>query len=143
MTRKTSIEAYNAVLHSGMVGNRHKEIYRIIYAHGPMTANECFNMLAKGLGDDFRFDSNTRSRLTELRERGLLQELGTRPCTVTKRKCILWDVTDECPSKLEPKKTKDQIIQELQKQIDTLKADRDRLLGKLPQGKQNQLRLFE
>ena len=40
-------------------------------------------------------------RLSELRDSGTVQELGTIICPVTNRKVILWDVTSKLPIKIE------------------------------------------
>ncbi len=113
MTRKTSIDAYHEVLESGLVGRRQKQVYEILYRLGPLTANQTWELLSKELGGGFRFDSNTRARFTELREIGIIEEIGTTIDPITKKTVILWDVTDQNPVERPKKKSKDQIIKEL------------------------------
>lgn len=120
MTRQTSIDAYHEVLESGLVGKRQKQVYDILYRKGPLTANQTWNILSFEIGD-LRFDSNTRARFTELREFGIIQEVGEVPDPITKKRVILWDVTDKSPVKPMKKKTNREIIRELQKEIKELR----------------------
>jgi|SRR5882724_6462229 len=113
MTRQTSIDAYHEVLESGLVGKRQKQVYDILYRKGPLTANQTWNVLSSEIGG-LRFDSNTRARFTELRDLEIIQEVGEVIDPITKKRVILWDVTDRVPIKPEKKKSKDQIIRELQ-----------------------------
>jgi hypothetical protein len=50
--------------------------------------------------------SQLRARFTELRELGVLNEVGERLCKVSGRMCIVWDVTDALPISDLPKKKK-------------------------------------
>ena len=128
MTRQTSIEAYHEVMESGLVGQRQRQVYEILFRYGPLTANQTWNALRDKIGKDFRFDSNTRARFTELRNLGLLYEVGTTQDPITRKRVILWDVTDGRPRKPEPKITKDQIIADLRATIASLQR---RLNGEL------------
>lgn len=95
MTRQTSIDAYREAIKSGLVGRKQAHALRIISEHGPMTSNEVFNVMrreAEDKGDTFNFDSNTRARMTELREAGLIYETGTVRDPFTNRTVIQWEI---------------------------------------------------
>lgn len=123
MSRETSIAAFGRAKESGLVGRRQLQVLHIVALHGPMTANEAFNKLREELGKEFRFDSNTRARFTELRDMDLLQESGTRPCSITGRDCILWDLTGRAARKPPAKKTARQRIRELEEQVKALQRE--------------------
>lgn len=40
------------------------------------------------------------SRFTEMRDKGIIEEVGTRKCSITNKEVILYDVTDQLPKKL-------------------------------------------
>lgn len=101
MTRRTSIAIYREIEDNGLLSARRWQIYQILFKHGPLTANEAFQYLAREIGHGFRFDSNTRARFTELRECGAAYEVGEKVCSVTGVNTILWDVTDKLPRKVE------------------------------------------
>jgi len=104
MTRDTSLEAYKKIKENGMLGKRKMEIYDVVFRHGPLTANEAFNILKLEKYRNLNFDSNTNSRFTELRDCGCLQEVGKKKCKITGNTVILWDVTKSLPVKMEKPK---------------------------------------
>lgn len=126
MTRETSIEAYHYIVESGKVAERHRQLYSIVYNHGPITANSAFNVLKQELGA-LRFDSNTRARFTELREMGLIQEMGTGTDPITKRRVIVWDVTKNFPRKPPKSETKSMVIAKLAKEVARLEIENKQL----------------
>lgn len=97
MVRDTSIAAYHQLLATGKLSERRKSVLLTVMEHGPMTSNECFDTMASKGGMRLRFDSNTRARFTELREMGLLAEVGRRVCRVTAQTVILWDINPQVP----------------------------------------------
>lgn len=108
MTRQTSIDAYRTIMEDGTISKKRKEIYDILFRHGPLTANETFKILKKEKYGNLSFDSNTHARFTELRDMGLTYEVRTRPCSVTNRSVIEWDVTKRSkPIKFDKPKLRD------------------------------------
>lgn len=102
--RQTSVDAYNQIKSEGLLSVRRWETYDPLYHHGPMTAGQV-GLLLPGKGR--AASGNVHARLGELRERGVVMELGTVICPVTQQRVILWDVTANIPLKLEkPKRTK-------------------------------------
>ena len=122
MTRETSILAFEQAKASGLVGRRHLQLLHIVAVHGPMTANEAFNVLKDQMGSDFRFDSNTRARFTEMRDLGVIEEAPARECKITGRECIVWKLTGRAPVKVQ-RKTARQRIAELEDQIVLLRRE--------------------
>lgn len=118
MSRQTSIETYNIIKQSGLLSKRRLQAYDVLFNHGPLTATGIATQVS-----DFKSPSvgfNIHARLCELREMGCVKELGETVCPHTGMKVILWDVTDRVPLKLPKRKTKDQIIKELQDRISVL-----------------------
>jgi hypothetical protein len=97
--RQTSIEVYRQMEREGLLSERRWEAYKILYEYGPMTSNEIFEKARLHGNPNYRH--NTNARMTELRDLGVAVEVGTRECSVTGRTVILWDVTDQLPSRPE------------------------------------------
>jgi hypothetical protein len=106
MVRETSIAAYNAIKDNGLLSGRRFEVYEFLFQHGPCTGNE---LLAKMKLEIDRFNGNAPNvvtRLGELRDFGVVRELGTRKCNITGMTVTVWDVTDKLPTKaaIQPKR---------------------------------------
>jgi hypothetical protein len=100
MVRETSIEAYNRVKESGYVGRKQKEVYHVVFYYGPMTSAECYAKMRELWPSQYlgiTVLTQSRARFTELREMGLLQEVGKRKCKVTRNTVLVWDVTNRFP----------------------------------------------
>lgn len=99
--RQTSREAYAKLVQLRVLPQRRREVYSLIYAHGPGTSAELFSftMAEKSMN----VITQSRARFTELRNAGLIRELGTVKCRITGHQAILWDVTDEEIPRNQPK----------------------------------------
>lgn len=98
MIRDTSYQAWRHINDKGLLASRHWQVYNSLYQSGPSTANELHKyMKDKGTA---QANDNVSTRLGELRDKGVVTELNTRPCNVTGRNCILWDVTSKLPKKI-------------------------------------------
>jgi hypothetical protein len=117
--RETSIEAYNYVKDYGNLPESRWSIYSVLFEHGPLTATECFQRM-KSVGG-VQINYNTRARLNELRDMGLVRELGTKRCSVTNMDVILWDVTANKPTPLLPKKGVGPSKAEMRKAVEDLR----------------------
>jgi hypothetical protein len=124
-TRQTSSEAYRYLIENDILGKRQLEVYTTLYRYGALTANEVFNLIKTTTNRNFRFDSNTRARFTELRNMDLIEEMGTRVCSITGRKVILWQVTNRMPKKLT--KSIEEEIARLDLKIAKLQIKRNKL----------------
>jgi hypothetical protein len=98
VTRSTSAETYRQIEADGTLSAVRWAAYTCLFKHGPLTGAEL---------DDTLKDSGGRGhyhkRLPELRDRGVVAEVGKRCCRITGHEAIEWDVTDSLPSEL-PKK---------------------------------------
>ncbi len=104
MIRETSIEAYNKIKADGLLSERRWQVYDILFQFGPATGNELLIQFRKKYGTLYGNSPVVTSRLGELREMGVAQELRERQCSVTGHQAIEWDVTDRLPVKFEKEK---------------------------------------
>lgn len=98
MTRTTSIATYDQIIREGLLGKLQLEVYGLLFVHGPMTANELMRVAKedRAILNHQRLESLGR-RLSELRNNGTVIEKGTKICSVSKRKCIIWEATNKLP----------------------------------------------
>jgi hypothetical protein len=100
--RQTSIEVFHQM--EEKLSERRWEAYKILFEYGPMTSNEIFEHARLHGNPNYRH--NTNARMTELRDLGVVKEVGKRPCGVTGHVVIEWDVTGELPKQEEKKVSK-------------------------------------
>jgi hypothetical protein len=102
--RQTSIECYNQIKQEGLLSKRRLEIYEAILKNAPCTTNEALKDVHSG-------SHGVGSRTTELRDAGVIYEKDVRPCRVTGRNVIEWDLTDRLPVNIkQTNKTKKQRV---------------------------------
>ena len=101
MTRQTSIEAFNKIKKKGLLKRLRWDVYKVLFDHGPLTSNE----LAVRYFSPLQYQSLS-SRFSELRDMGVIQEIGKKKDDYTKMKVILWDVTNKLPIKINKKISK-------------------------------------
>lgn len=94
MIRQTSVETYNAIKADGLLGRLQMDVYAAIFEHGPVTQNELHQYWFPG-----RQPRDIQPRVSELVKFGVVKEVGKRPCKITRRECLIWDVTDSLPVK--------------------------------------------
>ena len=90
--RDTSVQAFYNAVDTGVIRTRREQVYAALRVLGDATANEVFEYLKEQRHLGLRYDSNTRARLTELRDMGVIRETGQRPCRVTHQTCITWAI---------------------------------------------------
>lgn len=101
MIRETSLEAFREVQSSDVIGDMQRKVYCYLYVNGPLTANEiAYNLALKTKSQQ----KNIPTRLGELRDRGVVKEVGKKCCSITGMNVILWDVTANAPKSEVPKK---------------------------------------
>tara|TARA_R110002167_G_scaffold404_2_gene1838 strand:+ start:65 stop:478 length:414 start_codon:yes stop_codon:yes gene_type:complete len=88
--RQTSIDCYNKIKEEGLLSKRRMEVYKAILKNAPCTTNEALKDVHSG-------SHGVGSRTTELRDAGVIYEKDVRPCMVTGRNVIEWDLTDRLP----------------------------------------------
>ena len=97
MVRQTSIDAYHQIRDNELLSKRRLEVYEVLYKYGPATASELSERLPGKLSRTI--GSNVHARLGELRDMHVAQETGTRICSESGHRGILWDVTKSLPVK--------------------------------------------
>lgn len=95
MMRTTSIRVYREIKESGLLSRMRWRVYRVVFKHGPLTAHELDTHLAA----PEETKTSYHKRLSELERVGVCRVVGERPCTITGRSALLWDVTDNLPTK--------------------------------------------
>ncbi len=92
--RQTSIQAYQQIKSQGLLAVRRFEVYDWLYQCGPATAQEVERGMRKmGMASG----RHANKRLPELRDQGVVEEIGERKCSVTGKLAIVWDVTSLLP----------------------------------------------
>lgn len=94
--RETSIDAYNEIKANGLLSEKRFQVYEILVDHGPLTGAEVSQRIRQKHGRS-TVSETVRNRLTELRDLGVVREVGQKPCPITGRTVIVWDVTKNLP----------------------------------------------
>lgn len=97
MSRQTSIEAYHMISSSGLLSTMRKKVCKAIAYNAPCTSGEAFKWMLDN-GEYSNPLSQSRARVTELRDLGVVREIGTRPCNVSGHNAIVWELTGDLPS---------------------------------------------
>ena len=87
--RDTSIDAYLTIKENGLLNKNQQQVYETLFNKGSMTCSEVLQYL--------NLQTNQSGRFTELKEKGVIKEVGKRECRVTGHRVYLWDVTSELP----------------------------------------------
>lgn len=127
MARETSITAFNTIRENGLLSARRLEVYGILFLHGPLTGAAVASWF---YADRVRgcHSETIRNRITELRDWGVVAEVGYQIDTTTGMRVILWDVTSRLPVKPPKKESKDQTIRRLTKHIELLEKEINHLV---------------
>ena len=105
-TRQTSIDCYNEIKQAGLLAKRRFETFEAIFKSAPCTRQEALEHT-----NPLNALSLSAARFTELRRIGVIYEKDVRPCKVTGRNVIEWDLTDRLPIKIKKSnKTKKQRV---------------------------------
>lgn len=89
--RDTNLEAFRHLEASGALSAARWEVYSATFEHGPHTSGEAFDRL--NTNRQRHPLSQSRAVFTWLHDAGLLRVVGKRPCRVSGRACLVWDVT--------------------------------------------------
>jgi hypothetical protein len=111
--RNTSIQAYREIVESGSLSTRRLEVYDALFSHGPLKTREIWANFFK---EKEISQNSINPRLSELKEMGIVEEVGEKACSITGKNCILWDVTANLPKKLPKQKTRRIQIKELEEE---------------------------
>lgn len=109
MIRETSVKTYLEIKENGLLSKRRFQVYQYLFDHGPCFARQ----IHKALSMQGTNSSSFVSRLSELRDAGVVKEVGETIDPETGMSVILWDVTQELPVKVERKETMSQKYKKL------------------------------
>lgn len=123
--RQTSAESYRTIEREGLLGQLQLDVYGALFEHGPLTQGECFSMHFP-----YRMQHSITPRFAELERKGLFTVVGERQCRVSGMITSVWDVTADLPRKesIHRKKSRKQIIADLEREIESLKRGIEMLL---------------
>jgi hypothetical protein len=99
MTQQTSIDTYNQIKAEGLLSKMRLKVLSKLVLIAPATASE--------LADFIGYENGGRkahSRLSELKDLGVIYEKCTRKCRITGRNVIEWDLTNRLPKALSQNK---------------------------------------
>jgi hypothetical protein len=82
--------AYRKIKAQGLLNNMRWAVYNALFHDGPATAKE----LCK---DNPAIEDNGWKRLSELKDLGVVKEVGRRKCSITGQTTTVWDVTSKTP----------------------------------------------
>ena len=99
-TRQTSIDCYNEIKNSNLLAKRRLETFEAIFKSAPCTRQEALEHT-----NPLNALSLSAARFTELRRLGVIYEKSVRPCKVTGRNVIEWDLTDRLPVNIKKSNT--------------------------------------
>jgi len=94
--RYTSAQTYYDIKANGLLSKLRFEVYEWLFHNGPATAKQVVNALTKGSESS----STYNSRLSELRDQGVVTEVGITTCKESHQEVILWDVNSNLPMPL-------------------------------------------
>jgi hypothetical protein len=78
MTRRTSIDAFHRIESEGLLSKRRFEVYSALFLHGPATIAEVCARVATPASE-----RSFSPRFAELRDMGVVYEVGERVCSIT------------------------------------------------------------
>lgn len=121
MVRDTSLEVYQQIRDSGYLSEKRFVVYETLFKHGPLTGAQVADLI-KNQDPNVPHSETIRNRLGELRDQGVVKELGTTACPLTGRRVILWDVTGNLPSKKLTKRSSSQKLSDLKSAVVELRS---------------------
>jgi hypothetical protein len=90
--KRTSRLAYEGLVASGQLKGKCQRILSVLTEGGPATSGEVIDEIIQR--DHVTLNVNAeRGRFTELQARGLIRQIGERPCKISGRLCIVWAPT--------------------------------------------------
>tara|TARA_R110000764_G_scaffold12121_6_gene35865 strand:- start:1891 stop:2313 length:423 start_codon:yes stop_codon:yes gene_type:complete len=127
-TRQTSIDCYNEIKANGLLSKRRLQAYQCMLNLSPCTAGE----LEKEFNEKYGL-RGVWKLLSQLRDMGVVKEVGERDCRITKRNVIEWDLTDNLPKNIKLSKNVKQqskentlnYLRDLYKKVNTKSFDED------------------
>lgn len=99
--RATSLQAYAEIKEEGLLSKMRFYVYDMIYRHQPVNISQLIE-IAKDDGTQIINTGSISGRISELVDRGVIEEDHTAPCPMTGRNTVFWKITPRIPK--EPKR---------------------------------------
>lgn len=103
--RVTSLEVYKKITDSGLLSKKRSQVYSIIYNGGIMSGSEVSKEYKK-MYSASGYSESIRNRITELVQQGVVEEVSTGECPITKNTVLLFRTTNNLPVKIPKKESK-------------------------------------
>lgn len=105
MIQKTSIETYYSIKNSGLLSDKRLKVFDIFWEHPDgLTGTQVANIF-KNKHPSAEHSETIRNRITELRDMGVISEVGVVECEFTNRKVMKFAITNNMPVPLTKKET--------------------------------------
>lgn len=116
---QNSMDAFNYIKKNGLLSDKRLKVYHIFVTNPEgLTGSEVSDIYKKNYPSS-QHSETIRNRITELKDSGVLDEVGNVVCQFTKRNVMKYKVNGKMPTKLVPKKSLntniDEIIADLKK----------------------------
>jgi len=110
---QNSMDAFNHIKKNGLLSDKRLKVYQI-FVHNPegLTGSEVSDIYKKNYPSS-QHSETIRNRITELRDMGVLDEVGNVACRFTKRTVMKYKVNTNMPTKLVVKKSLNTNIDEI------------------------------
>ena len=110
---QNSLDAFNHIKKNGLLSDKRLKVYQI-FVHNPdgLTGSEVSDIYKKNYPSS-QHSETIRNRITELRDMGVLDEVGNVLCRFTKRNVMKYRVNSNMPTKLVIKKSLNSSIDEI------------------------------
>ena len=121
MTQFTSAKAFSIIRKQGLLSEKRFNVLKVLFYLGEATGGEIAAEYKKRYRSA-KHSEAIRNRLSELRDFGVVKEVGTRFCSETGYSAIVWTMTGNLPVKPDKKKTLKKQIEQTEKRLAKLKA---------------------
>jgi CRISPR/Cas system CSM-associated protein Csm2 small subunit len=105
MIQKTSIETYYAIKNSGLISDKRLKVFDIFWEHPDGLTGTQVSEIFKNKYPSSKHSETIRNRITELRNMGVIDEIGVVECDFTNRKVMKFAISNRLPVPLEKKLT--------------------------------------
>ncbi len=110
MIQTTSIQTYDAIKNSGLLSDKRMKVYDIFYENPQGLTGTQVSNIFKSKFPSAEHSETIRNRITELRDMGVLYEVGIVECEYTHRNVMKFALTDNLPVPLPKKLTLQQKV---------------------------------
>ena len=124
---QNSMDAFNHIKKNGLLSDKRLKVYHIFLQYPDGLTGSEVSEIYKDHYPSSQHSETIRNRITELRDMGVLDEVGNVACKFTKRTVMKYRVNTNIPTKLQVKKSLntsiDEVILDLKKVWDLTKTD--------------------